>query len=698
MSEAGPPVGNRLADETSAYLLQHSRNPVDWHPWGEEALARAREEDKPLLVSIGYSACHWCHVMEQESFEDAETAALMNRLYVCVKVDREERPDVDQVYMDAVTRIAGSGGWPLTVFCRPDGSPFYGGTYFPDQPRGGLPSFRQVLTSLADAYHSRREDVDRAAEQILRALSRRLEGPASDTSGVAALLAGARLVMRSGDRERGGFGRGMKFPTPTNLEILFAALDFLPREEASSVAEHCTVTCREMARRGLYDHLGGGFYRYCVDEGWTIPHFEKMLYDQGLLLRVYAEAWRRGEAADDLVWPMRETVHYLRREMAAPDGGFYASQDADSEGEEGRYYLWTPQQVEAVLGERAPAFGEAYGVTAQGNFEGGRTHLIDVAREPREEFSAERALLLRARQQRVPPATDRKRVAAWNGYVISGLARVGSLLDDGEIVAEAAEAADFVLREMLDDRGRLLRVYDQGRAHVPAFLDDHAAVLEACLELHRAGAGDRFLESALHLAKEIGERFFDSEEGDLFFTPVDGEALVHRPRSDHDGATPGAAGLACLGLVRVGYLAGSLPLQSIAERVIGSYAPELEGAPHAFPTLLRAVALLTRGVSLAVIVGDPEMPETRALALRARRALPPDDSVVVVSPGADAPAGLDPRWLEGREAVESAATAYVCRGTQCSLPVTHPDDLVPLAIDHSWPAPACSARSGLEAE
>ena len=667
--------GNRLAGETSAYLLQHSQNPVDWHPWGEQALRRAREEDKPLLISIGYSACHWCHVMEHESFEDPETAALMNRLYVCIKVDREERPDVDQVYMDAVVRLTGGGGWPLTVFCRPDGSPFYGGTYFPDEPRGGLPSFRQVLSSVADVYRSRREDVDQAAEQILQSLARKLEGPPSAAPGVPALLEGAKLVMRTADRRRGGFGGAPKFPTPTNLELLLTALDFLSREEAQAMAEHCLFTCHEMARRGLYDQLGGGFYRYCVDEGWTIPHFEKMLYDQGLLLRVYAEMFRLGEGAHDLVWPMRETVDYLRREMAAPDGGFYASQDADSEGEEGRYHVWTPQQVEAALGERARAFDEAYGVTARGNFEGGRTHLIDLARRPREEFAGERALLLAARQRRVPPATDHKRVTAWNGYVISGLARVGSLLDDPEIVAEAAEAADFVLQEMRDDDGRLLRVYDRGRAHVPAFLDDHAALLDACLDLYRAGAGGRFLARALHMAAEIGERFFDPEAGDLFFTPEDGEALVHRPRSDHDGATPDAAGLACLGLIRVAQLAGSHSLQSIAERVIASYAPELERAPHAYSTLLRAVALLSRGVSVAIILGDPKMPDTAALALRARRVLLPEDAVVVVDPGAVAPPGIDPRWLEGRKAVDEKATAYVCRGTQCSLPVTNPDDL-----------------------
>ncbi len=669
---------NRLARETSAYLLQHSRNPVDWYPWGEEALARARSEDKPLLISIGYSACHWCHVMERESFECPTTAALMNDRFVCVKVDREERPDLDQVYMDTVTKLTGSGGWPLTVFCRPDGSPFYGGTYFPDEPRGNLPSFRQVLSAASEAYHERRPEVDRTAEQILEVLAERLDGAGEGTAGSDELVRGARLIMRSADPQNGGFGGAPKFPTPPNLGLLLAAVDFLSAEEAQAAIEHCVSTCREMARRGLFDHLGGGFHRYCVDAQWTIPHFEKMLYDQGLLLQIYSETWRRSEAAEDLVWPMNETINYLRREMSSPEGGFYASQDADAEGFEGRYHVWTPQQIEAVLDERAAAFCQAYGVRSRGNFEGGTTHLLDVARRPREVFAEERAALLAARGDRVAPQTDRKRVAAWNSYAISGLARAGSLLDDTVAVRDASRAMDFVLREMVDESGRLFRIHDGARRSVPAFLDDHAGLLEACLELYRAGAGERYLAAGLQLAQEIDERFFDEQTGDLYFTAADAEALVHRPRSDHDGATPHAAGLAVLGWIRLAQLSGLPRIEQLAQRVVDSHSAELTRAPHAFPTLLRAVGLLSRGVSLAVILGDPAAPDTATLALRARRTLLPDDAVVVVAPGSRAPEGVDPAWLEGREPIGGKATAFVCHGTICSSPVTDPDDLGPL--------------------
>jgi len=669
------PPENRLAAETSAYLLQHRHNPVDWHPWGEEAFARARSEDRPLLVSIGYSSCHWCHVMEHESFSDPETAALMNRLFVNVKVDREERPDVDQIYMDTVVRLTGHGGWPLTVFCRPDGTPFYGGTYFPDRPRGGMPSFRQVLAAVEQAWRERRNEVDEAAAGILEALARRPEGEAARPPGLETVREASRLLMRGADRTHGGFGGAPKFPTPTSLDLLVTALDFLPEQEATAVAEHCLLTAREMARGGLYDHLAGGFHRYCTDAHWGIPHFEKMLYDQGLLLRFYAELARRSRCPGELLWPMRETIAYMRRELASETGGFRASQDADAEGAEGRFHVWTPAQIEAVLGARATDFCAAYDVTAAGNFEHGQSHLVDRARRPREDFAAERAELLTARSRRVPPATDPKCIAAWNAYAISGLARASSVLDDEAILAEALRAADFVLREMVDEKGRLLRIHDRGRAHVPGFLDDHAALLEACLDLHRAGAPDAFLSVALHLAGQIEERFFDVETGSLFLTPSDGERLVHRPRSDHDGATPSAAGLAALALVRVAQISGWQQFEELARSVIADHALELERVPHAHPTLLRAVALLSRGLSVAVVVGDPAAPDTRALAGRARRVLLPDDAVVVVAPGADAPRGLDPTWVRGRTAVGGRATAYVCRGSRCSLPVQDPEKL-----------------------
>jgi uncharacterized protein YyaL (SSP411 family) len=661
---------NRLARETSAYLRQHMHNPVDWYPWGREALDRAQREDKPLLLSIGYSACHWCHVMEHESFEDPETAALMNRLFVNIKVDREERPDVDQIYMDTITRLTGHGGWPLTVFCTPEGEPFYGGTYFPPVPRHGLPSFRQLLEGIAEAYRVRRDEVGESAAQILASLRQRPEGQASETPGAETVARAAAHLLQRADPEHGGFGGAPKFPTPTSLDLLLAAVDVLPERKAR----------REMARGGLYDHLGGGFHRYCVDALWRIPHFEKMLYDQGLLLRVYTELSRRtGNRDDDLLWPIRETVEFLRREMTAPEGGFHASFDADSEGEEGRFYVWNSDQVAAELGSEAgPAFCQAYGITARGNFEGGTTVLHDVSREPRARFREEREALHGTRGKRIPPGLDSKRVASWNGFTISGLARAGSLLDDASMIRDAATAADFVLERMTDAAGRPCRVFDAGRASVPAFLDDLAAMLEASLDLWRAGVGDRFGAAALRIADDIAARFYDDAEGDLFFTPSDGEPLVHRPRSDHDGATPHSAGLAVLGLLRIATLAGRPDLRRIAERVIETHAAVLERAPEAFCTLARAALAAERGLSVAVVVGDPESSATRVLANRARRVLLPEEAVLVVPPGAAPPDGVDPDWLRSRDAIDGRATAWVCRGTECSLPVVEPEELTPL--------------------
>ena len=668
------PAGNRLALESSAYLLQHSHNPVDWYPWGAEALERAREKDQPLLVSIGYSACHWCHVMERESFESEATADLMNRHFICIKVDREERPDVDQVYMDAVVRLnQGRGGWPLTVFCLPDGRPFFGGTYYPDQPRHGMPSFGQLLEALADAWANRREEVEEAGTRILDSLASDLESAGDAQPGVETAIRAAQLLMRSADTENGGFGPGPKFPTPTNLEFLLGAVDLLDGNEAGEVARHLALTAAQMARRGLFDHLAGGFHRYCVDEDWTIPHFEKMLYDQGLLLRIYAELLRRGGDPDELAWPLRETVDYLRREMTSPEGGFYASQDADADGHEGAFHVWTPAQIESVLGDRAEGFCQAYGVDERGNFEDGTTQLIDQARGAREQFADERAELLAVREHRVAPGTDRKRVAAWNAYAVSGLARAAEALEDPSILADAVTAMDFVLDEMVDDSGLLHRVFNRGRATVPAFLDDHGAVLDACLDLYRAGAGERFLSAALHFAQQIGDRFIDPETGGLFFTPIDGEALVHRPQSDHDGATPAAAGLAAVGLARLADLSGLAVMHTQVDGIIANQAGLLERAPHALPTLLRALTLRSRGLSVAVIIGQNDDPRTSALAARARRTLLPDDAVVVLPPGAERPVGVAGEWLEGRRPESGIPTAWVCRGTECSLPITRPD-------------------------
>jgi len=674
-----PQHTNRLAHETSLYLRQHMHNPVDWHPWGKEALAAAHAADKPLLVSIGYSACHWCHVMERESFEDPETAALMNQLFVCIKVDREERPDVDQIYMDTVVRLSGHGGWPLTVFCAPDGRPFYAGTYFPPEPRHGLPSFRQLLAAIDRSWREQRTRVDDTARQILLALAERPRGVAIAPPGAATVVAAARALLTSADHEHGGFGSGPKFPTPPNLELLLAACGALPAGEARSALDFLVLSCGQMARRGLWDHLGGGFHRYCVDGHWGVPHFEKMLYDQGQLLRVYTDVWRRtGGHDENLAWPVRETAAFLRREMSGAEGGFFASQDADSEGHEGRFYAFTPAEVEAVLGpERAAAFCGAYAVTTEGNFEGSNV-LWDLARGARSDFAAERAELFAARAKRIAPATDTKRVLGWNALAISGLAYAGSVLDEPALVADAAAAADFVRARLAAPNDRWWRVFAEGQAKVPAFLDDLAAWLAALLDLARATADPELPALALSVAEQIQARFFDADENDLFLTPEDGERLAHRPRSDHDGATPHSTGLATLGLLRAAALAGKDDLRRTAERVLRTHAFVLERAPAAYPTLARAALLAERGASCAVIVGAASDPRTRALALGARRRLAPEDAVLVVAPGAAAPAGVDPSWLAGREAVGGAPAAYVCRGTVCSLPITDPEALAPL--------------------
>ncbi len=649
-------------------------NPVDWYPWGPEALETARREDKPLLVSIGYSACHWCHVMEHESFEDPETAELMNRCFVNIKVDREERPDVDQIYMDTVVRLAGHGGWPLTVFCTPEGKPFYGGTYFPPRARHGLPAFRDLLTRVSEAWSGSRGEIEETARRILAALAERPGGGAGELPGRDAVLAGAGRLLQRADPEHGGFGGAPKFPTPPNHQLLLAAVDALPERKAREALDHVLLSCREMARGGVYDQLGGGFHRYSVDERWAVPHFEKMLYDQGQLLSVYAEAWRRS-GDDDLIWPIRETVEWLRREMSAPEGGYFASQDADSEGEEGRFYVFDPEQVAEVLGEAAPAFCEAYGVSERGNFEHGTSVLADRARGPREELADERARLLEQRSKRIAPATDRKRVASWNGLTISGLVRAGSLLGDASLCRDAEACADFVWGRMRDERGRLLRVFDAGQAKVTAFLEDVAALLQACLDLYRAGSGERFLASALELAEDVVARFYDEAEGDLFLTPSDAEPLVHRPRSDHDGAMPHSTGLAVLGLVRAAEISGRGELRQVAERVLRSHAAVLERHPEHHPTLARAALLAEAGLAVGVVVGSSDDPGTRALAERARRVLGPEDAVIVAAAG-EIPAGVDPAWLAGRDPVEGRPTAYVCRGVHCSLPVVDPAELV----------------------
>ena len=664
---------NRLASEASVYLRQHQTNPVDWYPWGEEAFAEARRRDVPVLVSIGYSSCHWCHVMEHESFCDPATAELMNRELVSIKVDREERPDVDQIYMETVVRLTGQGGWPLNVFCTPDGRPFFGGTYFPPERAHGRPSWREVVAAIARTYREKRGEVEDQAAQILSALRARPDPTGAEGLGRDDLTRLVQDLMRRADREHGGFGAAPKFPTPTNLEAILLAAD--RHAAVTGALDQVVLTCKRMARGGIYDQLGGGFHRYSTDARWLVPHFEKMLYDQGQLLRVYAEAYRQ-TSDDELAWPVAETIAFLERELRAPAGGFFASQDADSEGEEGKFYVWSPAEIEAVLGaEDGDAFAAAYGVEPGGTFENtGKSVLEHALAGARPRFADARARLLEARAARVPPVTDHKQITAWIAYAVGGLATAGAAFGRDDWVGAAARAADFLLERMQDEKAGLLRIFDGERASVPAFLDDHAALLCALLDLARAGGADRYLGAALTLADAICERFFSAEEGDFFFAGAEDSTLVLRPKSDSDGATPGAAGLAALGLARLAALTGRERYGEVVDAVLATQAPLARRVPQAAPTLLRAAALHEHGLGVALVLGPATDARTHTLAARARTLLGSEDAVVLVAPDAP-PAWLDPTLLEGRGLANDAPTAYVCRGRACSLPANEPDAL-----------------------
>jgi uncharacterized protein YyaL (SSP411 family) len=673
-------MANRLASETSAYLRQHMHNPVDWHPWGAEAWEQARALGRPVLVSIGYSSCHWCHVMERESFEDPDVAALMNRELVCIKVDREERPDVDQIYMDAVMHLEGQGGWPLNVFCTPDGRPFFGGTYFPPRRAYGRPSWGEIVAAVGRAFHERPDEVETQAHRLVSALSTRPHVEGEAPLGVDTLGALCAQLLSRADRTNGGFGRAPKFPTPPNLEALLAAsrLGAAPDEALAHVA----FTLEQMARGGLFDQLGGGFHRYSTDERWLVPHFEKMLYDNGQLLRVYTEAWRRLRSAE-LAWPVEETVVWLEREMRSPEGGFFASQDADSEGEEGRFFVWTPAAIGSVLGaERSRAFCAAYGVEAEGNFEHGVCSVLShgLTRErralaaERSHFATERAALLAARSQRVAPDTDRKHVCAWIGYTVGGLAFAASAFDRPAWLRMAQDAADFALTRLSDNGRNLRRIWDGREARIPAFLDDHAGLLVGLLDLHRAGAGDRYLDAAIAVAEEIAARFHDAETRDLHYTAGADPTLAYRPMGDVDGATPASTGHALLGLARLASLTGRADLDRIVDDVLATWSALAARAPAQLSTLVRTAALREAGLGVALVLGDPADPRSLALASRARALLGPEDAVVLVRPGAP-PAWLAPHWLEGRPLVGGDPTAYLCRGRTCSLPARTPEAL-----------------------
>ncbi len=653
---------NRLAGETSPYLLQHAQNPVEWYAWGSEALERARAEDKPILLSIGYSACHWCHVMAHESFEDAVTAELMNRLFVNVKVDREERPDLDAVYMNAVVSMTGQGGWPMTVFLMPDGRPFYGGTYFPPEPRMNMPAFQQVLAAVDDVWKTRRDDVTGMAERLTSALGAAAEQAASQDPLTDEILAGAVPTLRYAyDPEWGGFGSAPKFPPS-------AAIGFLLRQHARTGSEDALAMARgtldAMSLGGMHDLVGGGFHRYAVDRVWLVPHFEKMLYDNAQLATAYLEAWaatgepRYREVAEG-------TLDYLLREMRLPEGGFASAQDADTDGVEGSTYVWTPAELERVLGPDDAATAAAYyGVTAAGNFEGATVPRISGERP--DDLESIRTRMLEARDARPQPGRDDKAIAAWNGLALAALAQGAWRLERDDLLEAALACSAFLDERMTRPDGRLLRSYRDGDARIPAFLDDYAAVAHGRLELATATGDARHLARAEELARSAVELFSDSRNGGFLYSASDAERLVAQHKEFDDNPTPSGNSLLAHVLLRLGRLHGDRELENLAAATLRIPLEMVGRAPHAFGQLLSALDLYLSPPREVAVVGPRDDAATAALRDAARRGFHPT-AVYAFGDGSGAP-GVP--LLEGKGLVEGRPAVYICERFACRAPLT----------------------------
>ncbi|HTP21179.1 MAG TPA: thioredoxin domain-containing protein [Solirubrobacteraceae bacterium] len=650
---------NRLGGESSPYLLQHKDNPVDWEPWGDEALSRARDEDRPLLVSIGYSACHWCHVMAHESFEDQHIAQLMNERFVCVKVDREERPDIDAICMEACQAITGHGGWPLNAFLTPDGVPFYAGTYFPPESRHGLPSWRMVLDGVSEAWSERRDQITRQGGQMVEALSAtaRLE-PSMEP--ITQDLVREALVALWGtyDRSSGGFGRAPKFPQASVIELLLAR----------SEHEMSLGTLEAMARGGIYDQVGGGFARYSVDATWTVPHFEKMLYDNALLARAYLHGWQvsGNERFRDVCC---ETLDWALREMRGAEGGFCSALDADSDGVEGKFYVWTVDELRSVLGpaglaEEAIAY---FGATERGNFEGAGQNVLEARGPEPSDLPKIRRLLLEARSARVRPGLDDKRLTSWNALMISALAGAGAVLEREDYLGAAVRCASFVLNDLRDADGRLLRSWKDGRARVDGYLEDHAFLLEALVSCYEATGDPTWYGEATALADVMIDRFEDPERGGFFTTASDHERLAARRKDLEDSPIPSGNSAAAFGLLRLAALSGEGRYERHALGVLRLLFPLAARHPGAFGHLLGAADFYLAPVKEVAIVGPST--GTGELLRVVRGAFRPH--LVLATGEAD---GVP--LLEGRGPVDGHAAAYVCERFVCQAPVTSPEELV----------------------
>jgi hypothetical protein len=679
---------NRLIHETSPYLLQHAHNPVEWYPWGEEALNKARSEDKPLLLSVGYAACHWCHVMEHESFTDPDTAAVMNEHFVNVKVDREERPDIDNIYMNAVVAMTGQGGWPMTVFLFPDGMPFFGGTYFPPDEKAAryrMPGFKQILLSISDAYRTRRDELESRGQQLLDHLHQSSQAVAAGDLDIDMLDEALQTLGDSYDLRNGGFGGAPKFPQPMTLEFLLRSHVRTSSTQPLGMLEH---TLSKMAQGGMYDQLGGGFHRYSVDEQWLVPHFEKMLYDNAQLARLYLETF---QVTGDTFYRQiaEETLDYMVREMRHPDGGFYSTQDADSppysgaENEEGAFFVWTPEEVRDILGPDTSLFCQVFDVTTKGNFEGKNIlhisrPLEEIARVtgvPLERLQAVvekgKARLWAMRENRIKPARDEKILTAWNGMALRAFAVAGAALDRADYLAVAQYNASFVLANLRRPDGRVLRSWKDGKATLSGYLEDYAQLADGLLSLHAVDGNPRWLNEALHLADEMLALFWDDSLGAFYDTANDHEQLITRPRDFGDNATPSGTSVATEVLLKLAALTGNETYRTRAEQVLGGLATVLRRYPTGFGRVLCAADLALARLREVALVGDPAAPDMRDMLGVVHGAYRPYTVVAIKTPDD----GPDVALLKGRTQLAGQATAYVCENFACHLPVTEAEAL-----------------------
>jgi len=657
-----------LANETSPYLLQHADNPVHWYPWGDAALARARDEQKPILLSIGYAACHWCHVMAHESFEDDATAAVMNELFINIKVDREERPDLDAIYQGALSLMGEQGGWPLTMFCTPEGKPFWGGTYFPPRAGFGRPGFPDLLEHIHKIYRVEQDKVQTNTAAILQALGEMAGLQPGTAPGLEAITAFADAMAQQVDPRHGGFGTAPKFPQCGVLQLMWTHGGAVARDAV-------TLTLDRMAQGGIYDHLGGGFARYSTDAAWLAPHFEKMLYDNAQLLTLYTQAWR-GTEGPLYAQRVEETIDWLSREMTHPDGGFYATLDADSEGVEGKFYVWSEAEIDAVLGDDSTMFKDAYDVRPDGNWDG--HNILNRTRDPElkdadaeARLAAARAKLFEVRTPRIRPALDDKILTDWNGLMIAGLVEAAMAFARPNWLEAARNAYRFV-REKLSATGpdnmiELSHSWRNGEARHLATLDDYAALMTGALALYEATGAPELLDDAGGLAAYI-EGHFASPDGACFFTSDRATDVITRTRTGFDSATPAGNGLLAVALTRMFYLTGNAVYRDRASGIVDAFAGEIENNPFGYGTLLRASGLLAGAIQVAII-GDGDAAETAALRAAAYQGAVADRIVAVTGPGTALPDGHP---ATGKTQVDGKATAYVCRGPVCSLPITDP--------------------------